>query len=176
MIARFRHFVPALAILLSVGCVAIEPGKGSKAPSFTATLDSGQQATLESLMGPKGVVLYFYPKDETPGCTTQACTFQKRLAEFKDLGFNVVGVSVDTGESHKKFRSLYNLTFDLIADTDKALAKLYNVPTEADPFGTVGFRRTTFVISRDGVILNRFEKPDPEGQVSSAAALVRQPF
>lgn len=168
-------------ILCLVGCLvvagcAVHPNKGDRAPSFTAKLDSGKEATLEQLMGDKGVVLYFYPKDETPGCTTQACEFQDKLVEFQDRGYRVVGVSVDTGESHQAFKSKHTLTFDLVADTKKEIAALYNIPTEADPVGTVGFRRTTFIIARDGMIVSRFEQPDPKEQVYMALERIRQPF
>lgn len=169
----------ALAALLSLiilpGCT-VGPKAGDKAPAFVAEIETGDTVPLASLMGEKGLVMYFYPKDETPGCITQACTFQDRLVEFQDEGFNVVGVSVDTGGSHQTFRTKHAITFHLIADTDKSIAKLYNVPVEEDPFGTVGYRRTTFVIARDGTILDRFEQTDPAAQVAAAADRIHEPF
>jgi len=170
-----RFALPAL-LLLALGCKAT-PSAGDPAPSFTAMLQSGNTASLESLMGEKGIILYFYPKDETPGCIRQACQFQEKLIDFQKAGYNVVGVSEDTGQSHQAFRENRKLTFDLISDTDHALANLYGVPVEKDPIGTLGFRRTTFVISRDGVVRQRFEVSDPEEQVQRAyKAALGEPF
>ena len=165
----------AFAVLLVAGC-KITPGPKDPAPTFTATLDSGQKVDSATLMGDKGMVLYFYPKDETPGCIKQACKFQDKLQEFQSKGFKVVGVSVDTGESHQAFKNSRKLDFTLVSDTDKSIAKVFNVPTEPDPVGSVGFRRTTFVVAKSGIIINRFEVPDPEKQVDLALEAIREPF
>jgi peroxiredoxin Q/BCP len=157
--------------MVLAGCALFSgpsPGPGDKAPSFIATLDTGEKVESQKLMGAQGMVLYFYPKDETPGCTTQACTFQEQLANFQEKGYSIVGVSVDTGESHKAFKSKHNLTFSLVSDTDKAIAQLYNVPMATDPAGTVGLKRTTFVISEDGIVRRRFEDPEAKQQVEEA--------
>jgi thioredoxin-dependent peroxiredoxin len=175
MKAVIRTTAIVAALFIIVSCTTA-PKAGDKAPPFQAPLDSGKTATLQDLMGDKGVVLYFYPKDETPGCVTQACTFQGKLAEFQKAGYTVVGVSEDTPVSHQTFRSKHNLTFSLVSDKDHAIAKLYNVPVEADPVGTVGFRRTTFVISKDGVIRRRFEVPSPEDQVNMSYRALSEPF
>ena len=167
-----------IALLLVVsGCaMGPRPGQGDKAPSFTAALDTGDKVTLESLMGEKGMILYFYPKDETPGCIKQACGFRDKLIDFNKKGYDVVGVSQDTPESHKAFRLAHNLPFRLISDPERTIATLYNVPMATDPNGTVGFQRTTFVLSKDGVIRRRFEVEDPSQQVILAAEAIEQPF
>jgi thioredoxin-dependent peroxiredoxin len=169
----------AIALVLPVffcGCTTVQPGPKDKAPSFQTALPDGQKATLDSLMGEKGLVLYFYPKDETPGCIKQACKFRDELASFQKNGYQVVGVSEDIGGSHQAFQKNRNLNFVLLADNDRSLAKLYNVPIETDPNGTTGFKRTTFVIAKDGVIRRRFEIADPEAQVSEALKATSEPF
>ncbi|MBN1421408.1 MAG: peroxiredoxin [Planctomycetes bacterium] len=160
-------WVGVLGIAAIAGC-AVSPGAGERAPDFTASVASGQEVSLADLMGPRGVVLYFYPKDETPGCIDQACTFQGRLADFEKNGYSVVGVSLDTEASHETFKSKYNLTYTLISDADKKIATLYNVPLATDPHGTKGLKRTTFVIQKDGTIVSRFDVADPKKQVEMA--------
>jgi peroxiredoxin Q/BCP len=157
------------------GC-AVSPGSGEKAPAFSAALDTGEKATFESLMGENGLILYFYPKDETPGCIKQACQFRDRLVEFTERGYKVVGVSMDTPESHKAFKENQKLPFQLVSDPEKSIAALYNVPVATSAEGTVGYKRTTFVISKDGIIRRRFEVPDPLEQVTLAAKAIQQPF
>jgi len=157
------------------GC-AVSPGSGEKAPAFSAVLDTGEKATFESLMGENGLILYFYPKDETPGCIKQACQFRDRLVDFTQKGYKVVGVSMDTPESHKAFKENQKLPFQLVSDPEKVIATLYNVPVATSAEGSVGFKRTTFVISKDGIIRRRFEVPNPVEQVTMAAEAIQQPF
>ncbi len=174
-----RCLAIALAVLpfLAASCKTTPaPRAGDKAPPFTATLDNGQTATLDSLMGPKGVVLYFYPKDETPGCTTEACTFQAKLADFEKMGYTIVGVSEDTPQKHQAFRSAHNLTFRLVSDTDRSIAREYNVPIATSAEGTTGFERTTFVISKDGIVRRRFTVPGPEEHVNLSYHALSEPF
>ncbi len=126
---------------------------GDKAPDFTATLDDESTVSLESLSG-RRVVLYFYPKDDTPGCTTQACDFRDNLVALGNMGVEVYGVSPDSVASHQKFKTKHNLTFPLIADTDKSLAEAYGVWREKKNYGRtyMGIVRSTFVIGPDGTL------------------------
>ncbi len=157
------------------GC-ATHPGPGDKGPAFDAVLDTGEKASFESLMGKNGIILYFYPKDETPGCIKQACAFRDRLVEFDKEGYDVVGVSMDTPESHKAFKENQKLPFKLVSDPQRAIATLYNVPVATSAEGTVGYKRTTFVISKDDTIRRRFEVPNPEEQVTMAAQAIRPSY
>ena len=121
---------------------------GQPAPDFTLNTTSAQPFRLSKLRG-RHVVLYFYPKDDTPGCTTQACTFRDQYEDFKDLGAEVVGISSDSETSHQKFAQKHRLPFELLADTEGAVRKLYEVPR-----ALLGLLpgRVTFVIDKKGVI------------------------
>ena len=121
---------------------------GQPAPDFTLNTTSAQPFRLSKLRG-RHVVLYFYPKDDTPGCTTQACTFRDQYEDFKDLGAEVVGISSDSEKSHQKFAQKHRLPFELLADTEGAVRKLYEVPR-----ALLGLLpgRVTFVIDKKGVI------------------------
>jgi len=136
--------------------------EGGIAPDFTLTSDSGDTITLSSLRG-RPVVLYFYPKDDTPGCTTQACGIRDAWGEFERAGAVVLGVSPDDERSHEKFRSKYDLPFTLLADTDHAVAEEYGVWGEKSYLGRnyFGVRRSTFVIDENGKVKKVFEKVKP---------------
>jgi thioredoxin-dependent peroxiredoxin len=125
--------------------------EGDPAPDFTLTSDRGEAVTLSSLRG-KPVVLYFYPKDDTPGCTTQACGIRDAYGEFERAGAIVLGVSPDDESSHVKFRNKYELPFTLLADEDHAVAEQYGVWGEKKYMGKsyMGINRSTFVIDADG--------------------------
>ena len=125
--------------------------EGDPAPDFTLTSDSGEQVQLSDLRG-KPVVLYFYPKDDTPGCTAQACGIRDAYGEFERAGAVVLGVSPDDESSHVKFRDKYELPFTLLADTDHAVAEQYGVWREKKYMGKayMGINRSTFVIDADG--------------------------
>jgi thioredoxin-dependent peroxiredoxin len=125
--------------------------EGDPAPDFTLTSDRGKAVTLSSLRG-KPVVLYFYPKDDTPGCTTQACGIRDAYGEFERAGAIVLGVSPDDESSHVKFRNKYELPFTLLADDDHAVAEQYGVWGEKKYMGKsyMGINRSTFVIDADG--------------------------
>jgi peroxiredoxin Q/BCP len=137
--------------------------EGKPAPTFTLPSDSGEDVSLESLRG-KPVVLYFYPKDDTPGCTTQACGIRDAGGEFEDRGAIVLGVSPDSPESHVKFKAKYGLQFPLLADEDHAVAEAYGVWVEKTMAGRtyMGIERSTFVIDADGNVtkIMRRVKPD----------------
>jgi thioredoxin-dependent peroxiredoxin len=125
--------------------------EGDPAPDFTLTSDRGEAVTLSSLRG-RPVVLYFYPKDDTPGCTTQACGIRDAYGEFERAGAIVLGVSPDDESSHVEFRNKYELPFTLLADEDHAVAEQYGVWGEKKYMGKsyMGINRSTFVIDADG--------------------------
>ena len=132
---------------------------GEKAPDFTALTDTGAEISLSSLRGKK-VVLYFYPRDNTPGCTTEACDFRDRAEALAAKDTVVLGVSTDTVASHEKFKAKHALPFTLLADPDKELVSAYGVYQEKKQYGRsfMGTVRTTFVIDAEGTITNAFEK------------------
>ena len=135
------------------------PEIGEKAPDFTATTDAGEEISLSSLLGKK-VVLYFYPRDNTPGCTQEACDFRDRAEALAAKDAVVLGVSTDSVTSHQKFKAKHSLPFTLLADPDKELVNAYRVYQEKKQYGRsfMGTVRTTFVIDPDGTIVNVFEK------------------
>jgi len=132
---------------------------GQKAPDFTLLNDAGQKVKLSDYKGKK-VVLYFYPKDDTPGCTTEACNFRDGLDEIKDRGAVVLGVSADSVESHKKFKNKFELNFQLLSDPEKKMIENYGVWKEKSMYGKkyMGIERTTFVINEQGKISHIFAK------------------
>jgi len=132
---------------------------GQKAPDFTLANDSGQKVNLADFKGKK-VVLYFYPKDDTPGCTTQACNFRDGIAEIKAFGAVVLGVSADSVETHKKFKKKFELNFPLLADPEKETIERYGVWKEKSMYGKkyMGIERTTFIIDGEGKISHIFPK------------------
>ena len=138
--------------------------EGSPAPNFTLTSDSGEQVSLESFRG-QPVVLYFYPKDDTPGCTVQAVGFRDAYAEFTERGAVVLGVSPDDEAAHVRFREKYELPFTLLADPDHAVAEQYGVWGEKNYAGKkyMGISRTTFVIDADGNVVKTMRNVKPDG-------------
>jgi len=132
---------------------------GQKAPDFTALNDAGQKVKLSDLKGKK-IVLYFYPKDDTPGCTVEACAFRDGIDEVKSRGAVVLGVSVDSVESHKKFKNKFDLNFPLLSDADKAIVQAYGTWKEKSMYGKkfMGIERTTFIIDEQGRISHIFPK------------------
>ncbi|MGE4313935.1 MAG: thioredoxin-dependent thiol peroxidase [Pseudobdellovibrionaceae bacterium] len=126
---------------------------GDKAPEFTAPTDNGGTLSLESLKG-KTVVLYFYPKDDTPGCTKEACGFNEALQSFKSLNAEIVGVSKDSAAKHDKFKEKYGLNFNLVSDEDGAICEAYGTWIEKSMYGRkyMGIDRATFLVGPDGKI------------------------
>ena len=126
---------------------------GDYAPNFTLLDQSGEQVSLWDVIGKSAIVLYFYPKDDTPGCTTEACTFRDSYEAFKDAGAEVIGVSSDSADSHQRFAAKHRLPFILLSDKDKAVRKLYGVPS------TLGLLpgRVTYVIDKKGIVRNIFD-------------------
>ena len=133
--------------------------EGDAAPDFEARDAEGNAVKLSSLRGRK-VVLYFYPKDDTPGCTKEACSFRDSFAEFERRGIEVLGVSTDDERSHRKFAEKYSLPFTLLADTDHAVADLFGVYGEKRFMGRryVGVTRKTFLVDEDGRVVKVFDK------------------
>jgi peroxiredoxin Q/BCP len=133
---------------------------GQKAPSFTGVDQKGNKVSLSDHKGKK-VVLYFYPEDDTPGCTAQACNLRDNYALLKQNGFEIIGVSPDDIESHQKFESKYNLPFTLLADPEHKIINKYGVWGEKNLYGNkfMGVLRTTFVIDENGNIQKIFKRP-----------------
>lgn len=134
---------------------------GDKAPAITAKNQNGETIQLSDYKGKK-VILYFYPKDNTPGCTTEACNFRDNYQSLLKDGFEVLGVSIDSEQSHQKFIAKHDLPFDLLADEDKKIVNDYGVWVEKNMYGRkyMGTARTTFVIDEDGVIQHIIKKVD----------------
>ena len=148
--------------------------EGAEAPDFTPKSDSGDTVSLSQLRG-KPVVLYFYPRDDTPGCTTEACEFRDAWDDVKKTGVVVLGVSPDTAASHKKFKSKFKLPFPLLADPDHKVAERYGAWGERSMYGRKfqGILRTTFVIGPDGRIRKVFEKVKPKGHAAEVLESLR---
>ena len=137
-------------------------GQGDPAPDFTLESDAGEQVSLSDLRG-KPVVLFFYHKDDTPGCTAQACGIRDAYGEFEQAGAVVLGVSPDKVKSHVKFKDKYDLPFTLLADPEHELAERYGVWGEKKYMGKsyMGINRTTFVIGADGTVVTVMENVKP---------------
>ena len=145
--------------------------KGDKAPDFSLTDQNGKQVDLTDFSGKK-VVLYFYPKDNTPGCTRQACTFAAEYEKFAQNNIVVIGVSKDSIASHRKFAEKYNLPFILLADPDLQAIQAYGVWQEKKLYGKVsmGVVRTTFIIDENGVITEIMPKVKPDTNAAEILA------
>ena len=139
--------------------------EGAPAPDFELQSDEGETVTLSALRG-KPVVLYFYPKDDTPGCTTEACEFRDAYDRFRDQGVEVLGVSPDTEASHRKFKSKYELPFPLLADPEHTLGEPYGVAQE----GKNSYERSTFVIDADGNVAKIMRRVNPDQHADQVLA------
>jgi peroxiredoxin Q/BCP len=162
-------------ILITYSMTSIAQTKlkiGDKAPDFTAKDQDGKQITLSAYKGKK-VVLYFYPKDQTPGCTAEACNLRDNISELSDEGYEVLGVSTDDVASHKEFKTKYNLPFSLVADTDKSINEKYGVWVEKERDGKkyMGTARVTFIIDEKGMITNIIDKVDTKEHASQILKL-----
>jgi peroxiredoxin Q/BCP len=145
--------------------------EGEPAPDFTLTTDSGEPLTLSDLRGGP-VVLYFYPRDDTPGCTKQARSFRDAYADFEEHGVTILGVSPDTEAAHVKFKEKYGLPFTLLADPEHEVAELYGVWVEKSMYGkkSMGIKRSTFVIDADGNVTKAMPGVKPEGHAGVVLA------
>lgn len=139
------------------------PSAGAVAPDFTLPTDADTPLTLSSLRG-KPVVLFFYPKDDTSGCTVEACSFQSTLPRFEEIDAVIVGISPDSPKKHRKFKEKYDLTYTLLADEQHTVCEQYGVWAEKSMYGRKywGVLRTTFIIDAKGRIAKVFEKVKPE--------------
>ena len=140
---------------------------GSPAPNFSANNQNGETLTLSSFTGKK-LVLYFYPKDDTPGCTAEACSLRDNYQDLISQGYAILGVSPDTEAKHQKFIAKFNLPFDLLADIDNSDALAYGVWVEKSMYGRkyMGIARTTFVIDEQGNLSEIIEKVDTKNHAS----------
>ncbi|MCI0506867.1 MAG: peroxiredoxin [Gammaproteobacteria bacterium] len=147
---------------------------GKKVPAFNLPATGDQQIKLEDLKGSK-VVLYFYPKDSTPGCTTEGLDFQASLSKFKRAGAIVLGVSRDSIASHGKFRDKQGFQFDLLSDTDETLCKMFDVIKEKNMYGkkVMGIERSTFLIDEQGILRQEWRKVKVAGHVDEVLAAVK---
>lgn len=141
---------------------------GSKAPAFTLVSDEGKKVSLKDFAGKK-VVLYFYPRDMTPGCTKEACSFSENIAALRKAGAVVLGISADSVESHKKFREKYGLAFPLLSDPDKEVIQKYGVWQEKNMYGkkSMGIVRSTFLIDENGKIAHVFSRVKVDGHTEA---------
>ena len=135
------------------------PEIGKKAPAFSAKNQKEETLTLDHYKGKK-LVLYFYPKDDTPGCTAEACDLRDHYQKFLDAGYEILGVSPDKEAKHQKFIDKYELPFDLLADTEQTVVNAYGVWVEKNMYGRkyMGIKRTTFIINEEGVLEEIIEK------------------
>jgi thioredoxin-dependent peroxiredoxin len=148
---------------------------GTKAPEFTTTDQDGKKCSLSDFKGKK-VILYFYPKDNTPGCTKEACAFRDNFVKFRQLNVEILGVSIDSEKSHKAFVQKYDLPFTLLADADKHLVEAYGVWGEKSLYGKkyLGTNRVTYLIDELGRIAAVFPKVKPEKHAEELLAVLHQ--
>ncbi len=173
MLALRRTLVTALiavAASVSAGTPAA-PAEGSAAPAFKLQDQAGKWHTLDQYKG-KWVVLYFYPKDNTPGCTTQACELRDNIFAFRKADAVILGVSVDDVASHEKFAKEHSLPFDILADPNKEVTKAYGASWNPAP-GVELASRTTFLIGPDGKIVKHWAKVDPKGHSDMVLAEIK---
>jgi len=147
---------------------------GSPAPDFTLPTDGGKKISLKDLKG-KNVVLYFYPKDDTPGCTREACAFRDNLPKFTSSDATVIGVSRDSGESHDQFKAKYQLPFTLASDVDGKLSEAFGAWGERERDGkkTMGMIRSTFLIDKKGVVRKEWRNVNVDGHAEEVLNAVK---
>ncbi|MCX8052381.1 MAG: thioredoxin-dependent thiol peroxidase [Armatimonadetes bacterium] len=149
--------------------------EGQKAPEFTLPATGGRTVSLADFRGKKNVVLYFYPKDDTPGCTKEACSFRDVMSEFEAVGAVILGVSTDSIESHEKFAAKHNLLFPLLSDEQKTVSTAYGVLKEKSMYGKtfLGVERTTFAIDKDGIVRKVWPNVKVEGHIDEVLDFVK---
>jgi thioredoxin-dependent peroxiredoxin len=148
---------------------------GDKAPEFALPTIGGKTISLADYLGSRNVVLYFYPKDDTPGCTKEACSFRDVQGEFDAAGAVILGVSIDSVKSHEKFARKYHLPFPLLSDEPKTVTTAYGVFKEKSMYGKtfMGVERTTFLIDKQGVIRKIWPKVKVDGHVDEVLEAVK---
>ena len=146
--------------------------EGDKAPDFSLESDDGKSYSLGQFKGKEEVLLYFYPKDDTPGCTKEACSFRDHFPRFTKKGVQILGVSTDDLDSHSKFRSKYNLNFPLLSDPDHKVSDEYGVYKEKNNYGKKywGIERSSFIIDKDGKIKKIFRRVKVDGHTDEILA------
>ncbi len=149
--------------------------EGQKAPDFSLPATGGKTITLSEFVGKQAVVLYFYPKDNTPGCTKEACFFRDVQGEFESAGAVILGVSTDGIKSHENFAAKYNLLFPLLSDEDKSVTTAYGVFKEKSMYGKtfLGVERTTFAIDKQGIVRKIWPKVKVEGHIDEVLDFVK---
>ena len=149
---------------------------GDEAPNFSLHSTNGGIVSLSDYKGKTNVVLYFYPKDDTPGCTKEACFFRDMQAEFEQAGAVILGVSNDSVKSHNAFAAKYHLPFPLLADEDRSVVNAYGVLKEKSNYGKtyLGIERTTFVIDKNGVVREMWPKVKVEGHIDEVLGFVQR--
>ncbi|PIC65997.1 thioredoxin-dependent thiol peroxidase [Sporosarcina sp. P21c] len=154
----------------------MEKLEGKQAPAFSLANENGEMVSLNQFKGKNYVVLYFYPKDSTPGCTTEACDFRDAQADFEGLNAVVLGVSPDHATSHQKFIEKHGLPFSLLVDEDHAVAEQYGVWKLKKNFGKeyMGIERSTFLIDPTGTVVKEWRKVRVKGHVEDALATLEQ--
>ncbi|MGZ0216301.1 MAG: thioredoxin-dependent thiol peroxidase [Acidimicrobiales bacterium] len=147
---------------------------GNKAPNFNLPVNGGQTTSLNSLTG-KNVIVYFYPKDDTPGCTKEACGFRDAMPDFKKANTVVIGISKDTIEKHEKFISKYDLNFSLASDENNSMCDDYEVWKEKNMYGRkyMGIERSTFLVDGKGILRAEWRKVKVSGHVDEVLAAVQ---
>jgi len=156
-------------LFLLVGCGSSKQGLqvGDKAPDFSLPSDDGQLISLRDYKDKQVVVLYFYPKDNTPGCITEACSFRDRIEDYKTAGVAVIGISTDDAESHKDFRDAHKLNFTLISDTKKKVTEAYGA------LSSLGFaQRMTFVIDKSSIVRKIYNDVTPSGHATEVLGFI----
>ena len=155
---------------------ASHPLEGKKAPPLDLSVADGTKVTLKDLTARGNIVLYFYPKDMTPGCTSEACGFRDNIDEIKAAGAQVIGVSADSAASHQKFIGKYDLNFPLLADPDNKVTKAYGVYQKKSLYGRefMGIVRSTFIIDRSGVIRKVFPKVKVTGHTEEVLEALKE--
>jgi len=161
-----QKFVVLLGIAISTVSLAADL-VGQPAPDFRLQDQNGEWQSLEQYRG-QWVALYFYPKDDTPGCTTEACAFRDNIFAFDELNARIVGISLDNVDSHEEFAEKYSLPFSILADTDKQAATAYGVIMKIGPMELA--KRESFLINPDGVIVKHYEKVNPENHSAEVLA------
>ena len=143
--------------------------EGKTAPAFSLTAQDGESLNLKDLTARGNLVLYFYPKDLTPGCTTEACDFRDNIARLREVGAQVVGISADSSAMHDRFIAKHELNFPLLSDPDNKIAKAYGVYKMKSLYGReyMGIERTTFIIDRKGIIRQVFPKVKVNGHATA---------
>ncbi len=167
---NYSKYLPVAVLLLSVAaCSQAQILKvGAKVPEFKLPDENGNMFDLNSVLGKKKLVIYFYPKDETPGCTKEACTFRDNYDVFKKAGATVIGISGQSVKSHKEFANKYNLPFTLLSDKDNTVRKMFGVKTSPIP------GRVTFVVDKTGHVVYTFDSlSEPVKHVDEAMRILK---